>query len=216
MDIIYLGHSSFYIKGSSASVVTDPFEPSSVGIRFPKVAAEIVTISHNHDDHNKAELVDGVKKVIQGAGEYEVEGVSIIGISSYHDSKKGQERGLNTIYVFEIDKLRIAHLGDLGHKLDDKTLEEIGDIDVLMIPVGGVYTIGPQEAVFITRAIEPRLVIPMHFNSPGLNPKIFSDLKDENAFVNELGLPVKRQKKLSIKSNDLSDENGEIVVLDLL
>ncbi len=216
MDIIYLGHSSFYIKGSSASVVTDPFEPSSVGIRFPKVAAEVVTISHNHDDHNKAELVDGVKKVIQGAGEYEVEGVSIIGISSYHDSKKGQERGKNTIYVFEIDKLRIAHLGDLGHKLDDKTLEEIGDVDVLMIPVGGVYTIGPQEAVFITRAIEPKLVIPMHFNSPGLNSKIFSDLKDENAFVNELGLPVKRQKKLSIKFGDLSDENGEIVILDLL
>lgn len=216
MDVLFLGHSSFNIKTKNASIVTDPFSPEAVGIRFPKLSATVVTVSHEHDDHNKADLVDGVKKVINGPGEYEIEGMSIIGLPSFHDNKKGQERGKNTIYIYEIEGLRLAHLGDLGHKLTDDMVESMGELDVLMIPVGGVYTIGSHEAVEITRAIEPKIVIPMHYQVPGLNPAVFSGLTDEKPFIAELGLAVRHEKKLSLKAGSLSDEGQEIVVLEII
>src|SRR3989344_7397522 len=103
MDISYLGHSSFLISGKSSKVVTDPFDPKMVGLKYPKVSAQIVTISHDHEDHNKQELVTEVKKVINGPGEYEIEGISILGYSSFHDDQKGQKRGKNIIYVIEVD-----------------------------------------------------------------------------------------------------------------
>lgn len=215
MDIQYLGHASFIIKGKNASIVTDPFDPQMVGIRFPSVSSTIVTVSHEHDDHNKAELVSGVKKIIRGPGEYEIEGISIIGIPSFHDKKKGEERGKNTIYVFEIDGLRVAHLGDLGHELEDEKVEAMGDINVLMIPVGGVYTIGPQEASEVARAIEPNIIIPMHYQVPGLNPQTFGKLKDEKAFISELGLPERREKRLSLKAGE-TGETSEVAVLDII
>src|SRR4030043_2410474 len=103
MDISYLGHSSFRIKGKNASVVTDPFDSQMVGLKFPSVEADIVTVSHDHNDHNQSQLVKGVKRVVAGPGEYEIMGVSIIGIPSYHDSEKGAARGKNIIYVYKID-----------------------------------------------------------------------------------------------------------------
>lgn len=214
MDIYYLGHSSFHLKGLTSSVVTDPFSPDSVGIRFPKVSAAIVTISHGHDDHNKSDLVTDVKKVIDGPGEYEINGISILGFETFHDDKKGKERGKNTVYVYEIDGLRLAHLGDLGHKLSEATVNGMGDIDILMVPVGGVYTIGPAEAAEVVRSIEPKITIPMHYQVPGLNPATFSELKDEKPFISELGYPSKQEKKLSVKAGTLSEEQ-EVVVLSL-
>lgn len=216
MDILYLGHASFHIKGKSASIVTDPFDPEYVGIRFPKLSATIVTLSHDHADHNKAELVEGARKVISGPGEYEIEGVSVIGLPSFHDAKNGAERGKNTLYIYELEGLRLAHLGDLGHKLSEDIIEDIGDLDVLMIPVGGEYTIGPKEAVELTRAIEPKIVIPMHYKLAGHNPQVFSSLADEKPFVSELGLPERKEKKLSLKTGELSSENQEIVLLDII
>src|SRR5579859_3239225 len=139
MEITYLGHSSFKIKGKSTSVVTDPFDSEMLGMKFTKIDGDIVLISHHHRDHDKIENVTNVKKVIDGPGEYEVAGVSVIGIKTYHDDKKGAERGKNTIYVIEIEGLRFLHLGDLGHKLEDFELKEIGTIDILMIPVGGTF-----------------------------------------------------------------------------
>ncbi|OGM31189.1 hypothetical protein A2803_01800 [Candidatus Woesebacteria bacterium RIFCSPHIGHO2_01_FULL_44_21] len=215
MDVIFLGHSSFHIKGKDASIVTDPFSPETVGIRFPKVSATIVTVSHDHDDHNAASLVEDARKVIAGPGEYEIDGISILGISSFHDDKKGAERGKNTIYVFEIDGFRVAHLGDLGHRLADEAVEDIGDVDILMIPVGGGYTIGPKEAAEVARAIEPKVIIPMHYQMPGLNPVVFSALVDEKPFVAEVGLSARIEKKLSLKAGTLSEDSQEIVILDI-
>lgn len=213
MEIIFLGHSAFHIKGKSASLVSDPFDPQMVGIRFPKVSANIVTISHDHKDHNKAELVADVKKVISGPGEYEVEGISVIGLGSYHDNKKGEERGKNTIYVYEVDGLRLAHLGDLGHELSEGDINNIGTIDILMIPVGGIYTIGPKEAAEVSRSIEPRIIIPMHYGMPGLNPASFGNLVDEKPFISAMGLPSRVEKKLSIKADQMPEDSQEIVVL---
>lgn len=212
MDITYLGHSCFRIRGKEKVVVTDPFDPDMVGLKLPKLTGDIVTISHDHQDHNRADLVTGVKKMINGPGEYEILGVSIIGISSFHDDKKGSLRGKNTIYIIEIDGLRITHLGDLGHTLGDSVLEDIGTIDVLMIPVGGEYTIGPEVAREIVRGIEPVFVIPMHYQTPGLNPKTFASLAKVEEFTGDLGLPVDRLDKLTVRKESLGEEQRVIVL----
>lgn len=213
MDITYLGHSSFRLKGKTASIITDPFDPKFVGLKYPSTDADIVTISHNHPDHNKSELIKNVKMVVEGPGEYEISGVSIIGISSFHDAKKGEERGLNTIYVFEIDGLRIAHLGDLGHALSDEQIAQLGNIDVLMLPVGGEYTIGPKEAVRIVGEIDPYFVTPMHYKVDGLTPDFYK-LEPVETFLAESGLTVEKMDKFSLKREDiLEDQSTKIVLL---
>ncbi len=214
MDIVYLGHSSFRLKGKIASLVTDPFDPKMVGLPFPKVSADIVTVSHDHQDHNKTELVKDVKKVIAGPGEYEINGVSVIGIQSFHDDKKGKLRGKNTIYVIEMDGLRIVHLGDLGHKLSERIIEQIGNIDILMIPVGGEYTINTPIAVEVVHAIEPKLVIPMHFKTPKLKPETFAKLTTEESFVKELGLPIEKTNKLNVDINSIG-EDQKVILLEV-
>lgn len=213
MDIYYLGHSSFHIKDKEVSVVTDPFSPESVGFRYPKVSAQIVSLSHGHDDHSRADLVSDVKKVISGPGEYEIEGVSIIGLPSYHDDKKGEERGENTIYVYEMGNLRLAHLGDLGHKLSEEKINSIGELDVLMVPVGGVYTIDAKTAAEVVRLLEPRVTIPMHYQVPGLNKEVFAELSGVEAFISALGYQSRQEKKLTIKPGTIEETGQEIVVL---
>lgn len=214
MDIIYLGHSSFKIKGKTATVVTDPFDPVMVGLKYPKNEADIVTISHNHDDHNKVDLVSNPKMVINMAGEYEIMGVSIIGIEVDHDAVGGEERGKNVIFVFEIDEIRIAHFGDLGHKPSDKIVEQIGDIDVLMVPVGGVYTIGPRDAVDIAKEFDSPYIIPMHYRAPGMNESVFGKLSNLDDFLKESGYEVEKLDKLSIKKELINYETRKVIVLE--
>jgi L-ascorbate metabolism protein UlaG (beta-lactamase superfamily) len=149
---------------------------------------------------------------VSGPGEYEIMGVSIIGIPTFHDEKKGAKRGKNTIYVYEMDGLRLVHLGDLGHKLHEKILEKIGDIDILMVPVGGEYTIGPTEAVEVARAIEPKIVIPMHYQMPGLNPATFAKLSSTKPFLAEIGLLVEKIDKLSVKKENIGEESKVILL----
>ena len=193
-------------------MVTDPSDPKVTGLKFPKVSADIVTVSHTqHSDHKSVELISGVKRVVSGPGEYEISDISIIGISSFHDDKKGALRGKNTMYVFEVDGVRIAHLGDLGHKLKNKELETLGDIDVLMIPVGGVYTIDAKTAAEIVRDIEPRIIIPMHYFLEGMERHVFEKLERVDVFLSEVGLPNEKMDKLTLKGQILEDQR--IVVL---
>lgn len=213
MEITYLGHSSFRLKGKTSSLVTDPFDPKMVGYKYPKTESDIVTISHDHGDHNQKSLVKNIKKVVSGPGEYEISGISIVGIESFHDEKKGDLRGKNTIYVIEVDELRIAHLGDLGHKLKEGDLDAMGDIDILLIPVGGEYTINAQVAAEIARNIEAKITIPMHYQQEGLDPKTFAKLSTEEPFLNDLGLPVEKLSKLSVKK-ELMGEEHKVVVLE--
>jgi L-ascorbate metabolism protein UlaG (beta-lactamase superfamily) len=214
MDITYLGHSSFRIRARNATIVTDPFDPKQVGLKYPKQSCDIVTVSHDHFDHNHLEVVKDYKKVIKGPGEYEVQGVSIIGIQVYHDEEKGEARGKNTFYIIEADNIRICHLGDLGHKLSDKQLEEIGEIDVLMVPVGGYYTIDESVAGEIMKQIEPKITIPMHYQVSGLDPSKFAQLKSVDDFLAEVGVEAEKSDKLSIKAVDLGEEK-KVVVLDI-
>lgn len=211
MDIQHIGHSSFRLRYKKVYTITDPFDPDKVGLDFPKKKADIVTISHDHDDHNDISNIDGMKKVISGPGEYEVSGVSILGFPSYHDDKKGKERGKNTIYVFEMGLIRLAHLGDLGHELEDTTVQMMGDIDVLMIPVGGKYTIDSNQAAKVVQSIEPVIVIPMHFKHKGLNQKVFGELEEVEEFTNELGIPVEETKKLKLKKSTVGEDQRVVI-----
>lgn len=215
MDIVYLGHSSFKLRGKSVSLVTDPYDSKTVGFKFPSVEADIVTVSHDHDDHNQSSLVKGTRKIIFGAGEYEIAGVSIIGISQFHDEVKGEKRGKNIVYVYEMDDLRLCHLGDLGHVPSDETVGQMGDIDVLMIPTGGFYTIGPKEAVEVVGKIDPYFVIPMHFQIKGLNQDGFSQLLPVEDFLSNSGLSVEKMQKFTIKEDDVAeDQSAKVIVLE--
>lgn len=214
MEINYLGHASFKIKGRSVIVVTDPFDPKKVGLKFPAMKADIVTVSHDHFDHNNTALVTDTKMVISEPGEYEIADVSIIGIKTYHDKVKGAERGLNTIFLIEIDGVRILHLGDLGHKLSDSQIERIGDIDVLMIPIGGEFTIGSDDAVEIVRSLEPKYIVPMHYQSSGLDEKAFAKLEKPENFFTKSNLTVEKMDKLIIKS-EIIEEDQKIIFLEI-
>ena len=213
MEITYLGHSSFRIKTKKATIIADPFDPAIVGLKFAKIAADIVTVSHGHGDHNKTDLVTGVKMIINEPGEYEISEISIIGLETYHVEESGKKRGKNTIYTYEFEGLRLAHLGDLGHKLSDEVIEDLGTLDVLMIPVGGVYTIGSAVASETVRAIEPSVVIPMHYKVSGMNPETFSELSGVEEFLKEVGLPVEESEKFSIKKGDMIEGESKVVVL---
>lgn len=214
MEIVYFGHSAFRLSSKTVSVVMDPFDPQFVGLRFPKVASTVVTVSHSHADHARADLVSGVKKVLSEPGEYEIEGVSFIGISSYHDQDQGAKRGPNTIFVVEIDNIKIVHLGDLGHELSENTQNAIGAVDVLMVPVGGEYTLGPQEAADLVRSIEPRIVIPMHFQVEGLAENLKTKLQKVDPFLSALGLRVEKLPKLKISGGNLPAEDQLIILLE--
>jgi len=215
MEISYLGHSSFKIKTKTATIITDPFDSSMVGLKFSGVEGDIVTVSHDHEDHNKSERVAGVKRIVSGPGEYEISGVSIIGIPCFHDEKNGDLRGKNTIYVYEAEGLRFAHLGDLGHILSDEVVDQMGTIDILMIPVGGEFTIGPKEASGVVGKIDPYFIIPMHYQAKGLNPETFSKLYPVENFLKEVGLPVENLPKFSVKKEDiLENQNSKVILLE--
>lgn len=217
MDITYLGHSSFKLRGKTATVVTDPYD-RTVGFGFPRIAADVVTISHEHADHNQAVAVGGTARrptpfVIRAPGEYEVSGVSVFGVPTFHDSNAGEERGKNTVYVIHVDDLSLVHLGDLGHRLSDRHIEEIGGVDILLVPVGGVYTIGPKEAIEVIGQLQPSLVIPMHYRTPGHDRTQFGGLVTVEAFLTEGGFDqAKRLAKLSLTKTSLPEET-EVVVL---
>lgn len=206
MDIKYLGHASFQMKGKTAVVVTDPFDSKMVGLKYPKVDADIVTVSHNHGDHNQVALVGGNPLVVDWPGEYEKQNVRITGYPTYHDKVKGAEKGENVMYKIEMEGLSILHCGDLGHTLEDKFSEQVGAIDVLMIPVGGYYTINADEANAVIRELEPSIVIPMHYNQEGMNQEAFAQVAPLSEFLKKMGAEsVELVSKLTIKKEELTE-----------
>jgi len=212
MTITWLGHSCFKIEDKEVRVITDPFD-ASVGLKVPRLETDIVTISHDHQDHNNLEAIKGNSFIIRGPGEYEVKNVFVYGIPSYHDKSEGKERGTNTIYLIEMEDIKIAHLGDLGQSsLTNEQLESLDGVDILMIPIGGIYTINAKEAVDIINQIEPRIVIPMHYKVPGL--KINLDGLDK--FCKEIGICKKEAiDKLRITKKDLPVEEMEVLTMKL-
>lgn len=213
MQIIWHGQACFSLKGKNAVIVTDPYS-EEIGLKLPKLEADIVTVSHQHFDHNNTAAVSGQPKIFEWPGEYETKEIVITGIEAFHfsesEGKEGEKRGKIIIFCFELDGLKICHLGDLGHRLTSGLTEAIGEVDVLFIPVGGIYTIGAEKAHEVIEQIEPRLVIPMHYKIPGL--KI--DLAPLEDFLKEIGLKNPEEKEvLKISKSDLSEEKTEYVIM---
>jgi L-ascorbate metabolism protein UlaG (beta-lactamase superfamily) len=170
MKIKWYGHAAFLVTSDQGlKMITDPYESGAYGGQLSygqiKDQADIVLTSHDHADHNDTKSLPGSPEIVKGSGSKTVKGISIKGLSTYHDPSKGSERGANTIFTFTIDGIKICHLGDLGHILSEKELAEIGSVDILFIPVGGYFTIDAKEATRVAEQIKPRVLIPMHFKT---------------------------------------------------
>jgi L-ascorbate metabolism protein UlaG (beta-lactamase superfamily) len=174
MKIKYLGHACFMITShTGVKIITDPYTTGGdLTYGEIKESADIVTVSHDHFDHNNVSAVHGNPKVVRGAGRSTAKEIEFRGIASYHDEAKGKLRGNNTIFCFEVDGIRVCYLGDLGHLLDSKQVAEIGSVDILLIPVGGYYTIDAKAATQVCNQLKPKVIIPMHYKTEKGIPNI--------------------------------------------
>jgi L-ascorbate metabolism protein UlaG (beta-lactamase superfamily) len=169
MTIKFLGHASFLLTSQDGlRIITDPYKPGCFdgGIKYDPITeeADIVTISHEHDDHNCTDI-QGNPVFVRGAGKKELKGVPIEGTDVFHDTSGGKERGANTVFKMTIDGIKIVHLGDLGHPLSDQEVRNIGAVDILLVPVGGYFTIDAATAETIIGKLNPKIVVPMHFKT---------------------------------------------------
>jgi L-ascorbate metabolism protein UlaG (beta-lactamase superfamily) len=208
MEITWYGRACFRLKGREATVITDPCPPST-GFVAGKHDVDLLTLSHEHADHayNRS-ITAGL--TLKRPGEYEFHDLLVTGIGSFHDAVGGQERGRNVIFSFEVDGVHITHLGDLGHLLSEEQLTELGPIDVLLVPAGGVFTVTPAEAAEVVSQISPKIVIPMHFRVDDAS----SDLLPADKFLQEMAVaePI-RQPKAVVTPSSLPDET-QVILLD--
>lgn len=215
MFIKWYGQSCFQLtvsqgKGEKVNIVIDPFN-KDIGLRPLSLKADIVLITHQHPDHNNLESIKSNPFIIDSAGEYEIKGIFIEGIPAFHDEKQGKERGEITCYIIEAEEMRICHLGDLGQKeLTNEQLEGLGEVDILMVPVGGGWALNGISAQEITNQIGPKLVIPMHYKILGLTAKLETVDNFLKAMGQKAGAP---EEKLVIKNKDLAEEETKIVLL---
>jgi len=202
MKIKWLGHASFLISSETGvKIITDPY-PQGSGLSYVPIneAADVVTMSHDHFDHNNVSSVPGKPQIITGSGNTNVKGIQFNGIAAHHDQSQGKERGANTIFCFSVDGVKLCHLGDLGHRLSQEQIDEIGGIDILLVPIGGVFTIDAKMAGAVVDDLKPRVAIPMHYKTA----KCDWPLNTVDDFV----LDKKNVKK--INSSELEFKAGEL------
>lgn len=214
MQITWLGQSCFKIQAEKSNVIIDPYD-NKIGLKVPRLSGDIVLTTHDHHDHNNVSIVHGSEGnkpfIISGPGEYEVKDIFVYGIPSFHDDKEGADRGQNTIYRIEAEGMSLVHLGDLGHTLSNGTLEQLKSVDILMIPVGGKYTIDAKTASHVISQIEPRIVIPMHYKIKGLK----LDIDSIDKFCKEIGVcSTDKLSKLKIAKKDLPIDEMKVFVLE--
>jgi L-ascorbate metabolism protein UlaG (beta-lactamase superfamily) len=209
MEITWFGHSCFRIKGKEAIVLMDPCGPDS-GYSLGKVQADMVTVSNSHPGHSYIETLQEGYRLIKGPGEYEMKDIYITGIPAFHDDEKGKKLGKNTVYVIEMEGITLCHLGDLGHSLTPEVTGEIGNINVLFIPVGGHSTIGGTAAADMVRNLNPGFVVPMHYKTADEK----DDLEFPEKFLKELGLKdLAVQPKLIVTRTNIPAAT-QVIMLD--
>jgi L-ascorbate metabolism protein UlaG (beta-lactamase superfamily) len=209
MEIQWLGHSCFRLRSRDATIITDPPERSS-GYNLSSLNADIVTISHQHPGHNAVSVCSGSPRIVEGPGEYEVAGILIAGVRTYHDAKQGAERGRNTAFVIEIEDLRVCHLGDLGHIPTAQQTEAMSEIDILLTPVGGHSTIDAAAAAEVVSLLEPKVVIPMHYQTQQSK----AELDSLEPFLKQMGvMESSPQARLQVTPSSLPGQT-QVVVLE--
>jgi len=194
VKIKWLGHASFLITcAGGITIITDPYKPDE-RLKYAPIneSADIVTVSHGHGDHANVAAVKGSPTVVDRAGSHSVKGVPIKGVATYHDAEKGSQRGANVVFCMSVDGINICHMGDLGHAISEEQAREIGQVDVLLLPVGGLYTIDAGVADQVAGLLKPRVIIPMHFR----NPKCDFPIADVEPFL---------KGKQNVKRSDASE-----------
>lgn len=211
MHLSWYGQSCFKIQTKDTTIIVDPFDRASTGLEPPRSKADVVLYTHRHPGHT-AEYHQA-NFAITGSGEYEVRGVTLYGFPVPHDDKEGKLLGFSTAFLMEAENLRLLHVGDLGmNHLANDEIEELGDVDVMLVPVGGVSTIDAESATKLVRQIDPRVVVPMHYAVPKLKIK----LEGVEKFLREMGAgKVEPLPKYVVKKKDIAEAGTEVVVLDL-
>ena len=209
MDIIWYGQACFRLRDKSVTVIADPYD-TRVGLKLPKLTADIVTVSHPHPGHSAVDAVKGEPYVISGPGEYEIKGLFVTAIAMWHDAKSGAERGRNTIHLYAFADATICHLGDLGHVPTQAQVEEMGNVDVLLVPVGGKDSLNARQAAEVINLIEPSIVVPMHYALPGLVIEL-DPLED---FLKEMGLKEHERRESLVVTNKQLPEETQVVILE--
>lgn len=216
MDITWYGLSCFRIREGGVTVVCDPFE-KSVGLTLPRIKADIVTVSHQRPGHNAVERLTGEAKVLYGPGEYEVRNVFVSGLAAYHRKRKGVVLERTVAYFLEFGDLTVGHLGDIGEAPLQSEIEalNVGEVDVLLLPVGGGDTLDPAHAVEVISLLEPKLVIPMHYQHAGLAPELAEKLEPVEKFLKEFGVTApERQEMLRVSKSSLPEET-QVILLNI-
>jgi L-ascorbate metabolism protein UlaG (beta-lactamase superfamily) len=213
MEITYFGLNAVRLRGREATVMIDPYEPK-LGLSPVRLNVQIVIFSHDDSTHFSLQGLSGDPHLVTGAGEFEIKGVAMQGTQTYHDARKGAERGKNFVYTIEIDDLRCVHLGHLGHALGEDQLESIGSkIDVLFVPIGGGSHINSAQATDIVNQIEPRLVVPISYKLPGLT-LLAQNLEGVETFAKEMGATdLTPQPKLQLSASPTVEET-KLVILE--
>ena len=208
MEIIWLGHSCFRLRTNDLVVVTDPF-PDSIGLQMGGVRGLVVTVSHQHDNHNHWQGVEGSPRVLSGPGEYELSGIYVTGVMTPRNANDPEDKR-NTAYLIEMENLRLCHLGDVSSPLSTRQIEELAPVDILFVPSGGVGTVEVPQAIELIQSLEPKVVIPMHYGLPGL----VVGLGGLDALLREMGLrDAQPQARLNISASGLPQEM-QVVVLE--
>jgi L-ascorbate metabolism protein UlaG (beta-lactamase superfamily) len=188
MELTWLGHSCFRLRGKDATLITDPPSPVT-GYSLGRVTADIVTISHQHVGHNYVKGIGGDPRVVSGPGEYEISQILIAGVQTYHDDERGKRLGRNTAYLITVDDVHFCHLGDLGTLLDDEAQEALAGADVLFVPVGGGNALNAERAAEVVAQLEPSIIVPMHYSTPSYRPGDVP-LETLDKFCHEMGVEM--------------------------
>ncbi|HHX49551.1 MAG TPA: MBL fold metallo-hydrolase [Clostridiales bacterium] len=205
MIIEWLGHSCFkLVSDTGHTFLFDPYDPSYTGLEHEKIDADVVLMSHGHGDHGAIHQVKNYKKVIKSAGTYEYEDVKIKAIKSFHDPKNGALRGENLIFVLSIGSLNICHFGDIGQNLTEKQINEIGNVDIILIPIGGIYTIDALQAKEFINILNPKVTIPMHFKIKNLKFDL-NYLSDFLDLFEEKDIEIVNGDSVKITKNNLEN-----------
>lgn len=214
MNIKFLGHASFLLTTSAGTrIITDPFDSNAYpgALKYGRINenADVVTVSHDHADHHATNLVSGGPMIIKGSGKFVADGVDIFGVPTYHDDEHGVQRGKNTVFVLNVDGLRVAHFGDLGHVLTGDQAAEVGSVDVALMPVGGFYTIDAKQATKVAEQVSARVVIPMHYS----NEKCSFPIAGVESFVSDKPYVVRKgESAVEINADELPLDRTVIVL----
>jgi len=212
MELTWLGHSCFRLRGKDATLITDPPSPAT-GYTLGRISADIITVSHDHPGHNYAQGIGGEPKVVDGPGEYEIKQILITGVQTYHDNDRGRRHGRNTAYLITMDDVQICHLGDLGDVLTDAAQQALNGADVVLIPVGGGNALDSTKAVEVIAQLEPRLIVPMHYATPAYKPN-GAELDPVDKFLREMGVEAPEPQPKAVITRATLPTEPQVLLLN--